>query len=287
MPRLSPSWFTSTRPARWAPLAVVVLLGAGIAPEPPPDPAGRDIYAIPTARPAPSPLPGGGIRDFDFANAEWSLVRTPRPVRFRNGTANLSDVTGHVRLLPPPIFADADGDGDLDAAVAVNLTDENYTDETWYAWLWQDGRAVQVQRPIAVGARCSDNVAGVTAGQGGFRVDMKIKRAKDACAGGGTVPVTYVVGVRDGLPVQVQPTIAPAEWCLPEEHTTELPPGTPAVPRLAPFPEAPVVPGATGTYAQIRLNSSKTDTDAAGHRWYLALLSGTDGSSLCGWVQSG
>jgi hypothetical protein len=287
MPRLNPSWFTSARPARWTPLAIVVLLGANIAPEPPPDPAGRDIYAIPTARPATSPLPGGGIRDFDFANAEWSLARTPQPVRFRNGTADLPDGAGHIRLLPPPVFADADGDGDLDAAVQVTLSNENYTDETWYAWLWQDGQAIQVRRPIAFGARCSDTVAGVTAAQGGFQVDMKIKRAKDACASGGTVPVTYVVGVRDGLPVRVQPTIAPAEWCLPEEHTTELPPGTPAVPRLAPLPAAPVVPGATGSYAQIRLNSGKTDTDAAGHRWYLALLSGTDGSSLCGWVQSG
>jgi hypothetical protein len=287
MPRLSPSWFASARPVVWAALAVVVVLGANIGPEPPPDPAGRDIRAIPTARPTTSPPPGGGIRDFDFANAEWSMIRTSRPVRLGNGTASLPDDAGQVRLGHSPVFADADGDGDLDAAVEVSLSSGNYFADTWYGWLWQDGRAVQVRRPIAFGGRCSDTVAGVTATQGGFRVDMKIKRAKDACASGGTVPVSYVVGVRDGLPVRVQPTIAPAEWCLPEEHTTELPPGTPAVPRLAPMPDAPVVPGATGTYAQIRLNSSKTDTDAAGHRWYLALLSGTHGSPLCGWVQSG
>ncbi len=290
MPTLSRPRFANARPARWAALAVVAVLGANIAPQPPPDPAGRGIYAIPTARPTTSQPPAGDIRDVDFANAEWWMTRATGPIRLRDGTANLPDDAapdgiGGTFQLGLPVFADADGDGDLDAAVGVNLTSGNYAGQTWYAWLWQNGGAVQVRRPIVSGGRCADTVGRVTAAQDGFQVEVKIKRAKEECAAPGT-PVTYVVGVRDGLPVRVQPAIAPAEWCLPEEHTTELPPGTSAVPRLAPMPDAPKVACASGPYSQIRLNTLKSDTDAAGHRWYLALLSGTDGSTLCGWVRS-
>ncbi|MFI7571770.1 hypothetical protein ACIBUZ_23575 [Micromonospora echinofusca] len=182
---------------------------------------------------SPTPSPSREIRDFDFANAEWFDTSAAETVTLEHGSAKRSDDAsispmdggGSWKLLDAPRFADADGDGDEDAAVGLSTSGGQSVNAAWYIWLWRDGSAVQLQKPIVSTTRCDRPIEAVTAVTGGFEVRAFLFHSdKDNCGGGGVVPISYVAGVRDGWPVRIRPTYGPLATCNPQELIVPLRP---------------------------------------------------------------
>ncbi len=195
----------------------------------------------------PPPPASQEIRSFAFDNAEWFDAMSASTVKLTVGLAKRASdsvAPGGVswRMLGPPAYADVDADGDEDAAVGLHSRGGQMFSFAWYIWLWQDGRAVQLRRPIAQTSRCGGPIDSVTGTPQGFKVSMLIaEMGPDDCAGGGSIPVAYVAGVRDGWPVRVAPDFGPLETCNPHELTVPLSPPPALQLRTAPDDGAPPI----------------------------------------------
>ncbi|NLE82170.1 MAG: hypothetical protein GX610_21840 [Rhodococcus sp.] len=135
--------------------------------------------SAPGAAPGPpeEEAPDFSIEDVDFAAVEWSLSHHGRMIptdglSFASGPAIIETVEYTIGV-DAIVYGDADGDGDLDAIVPVSALDvvgggvELGT--AWYLWADQDGVAVQVRVPAALG-NCDIVVESVTAVDGGFEI---------------------------------------------------------------------------------------------------------------------
>jgi hypothetical protein len=176
--------------------------------------------------------PSREIRDFDIGAAEWYDVLTGETVRLRGGLAKRDlDPTAMPggaswRVLGPPAYADLDGDGDEDVAIGLHADGGQMFSSAWYFWLWQDGSAVQVRRPIITTSRCDGIVESVVAKGAAVTVSVVLADGDDPCATSGSVPVTFDVGLRDGWPVRVAPEFGPVATCNERDLTeTVLEPG--------------------------------------------------------------
>jgi hypothetical protein len=178
-------------------------------------------------KPPPPSVTSRQIRSFDFGNAEWYDSGVLQTVQLKDGGADRGEGSplsggGRWRLLDAPQFADVDGDGDEDAAAGLATSGEQSANTAWYIWLWQDGTARQLRRPIVSTTRCDRPIDGVRVVPGGFEVRMFMFTEGDACAGGGVTPVTYVAAVRGGWPVRISPDFGPIAGCDPLALTVQV-----------------------------------------------------------------
>jgi hypothetical protein len=184
-----------------------------------------DASRRPTAGATPS-VASREIRKVDFANLEWFERTSGSTVKLVDGSAWRAAGIGSGgwkwKLLERPRFADVDGDGHEDAAAGLELGGDQAAAQAWYVWLWRDGRAQQLREPIVTASRCDRRIESVTAVPHGFKVQAFLFVSGDACAGGGSVPIAYVVGVRDGWPVRVRPHYGPMDTCDPGKLTVAL-----------------------------------------------------------------
>lgn len=237
------------------------------------------------------------IRRFDFGAAEWFDAMSASTAKLTDGLAKRppdSVAPGGVswRMLGPPVYTDVDADGDEDAAVGLHTQGGQMFSFAWYVWLWQDGGAVQLRRPIAETSRCGGPIDSVSATPQGFEVRMLIaEMGPDNCAGGGSVPVTYVVGVRDGWPVRIAPDYGPIETCNPRELIVALTPPPALQLRTAPNDGAPPVgpPTRYETVLAAELAVSPYLDEQLRGDWLLVAAVLDEGGGerrLCGWVRA-
>jgi len=247
-------------------------------------------------RPSPAP-PSQEIRATDFADAEWHDAVFGTTVRLVGGRAevDLDPVfyPGGVswRLLDAPAYTDIDGDGDEDAAVGLRSAGGQTAATSWYLWLWQDGRAVQVRRPAVSVSRCEGPIESVTAKPGAIGVRLLVAGSpRDTCASGGSVPVTFEVGLRDGWPVRTSPAFGPVETCNPRDLTTELTPPGEVQLRVAGDPSAPAVADRTRYPAVLVDDLVVNPYRLPGRKptdWHLVLAllpADTGPREVCGWA---
>ncbi|WP_327007584.1 hypothetical protein OHA72_10120 [Dactylosporangium sp. NBC_01737] len=244
--------------------------------------------------PGPPPAASREIRVFDFADAEWFDASVSRTVRLKDGTATRGDDDaigpmeggGSWKLEGTPQFADADGDGDEDAAAALRTSGGQSSNVFWYVWLWQDGTAQQLRRPIASTIRCSRPIEAVNAVTGGFEIHAFLFQfGRDNCAGGGAIPIVYVAGVRDGWPVRIRPQYGPIDTCDPHDLVVTLRPSGLVQLRVDSDERSPVVEPA-GRYDSVLVNELAVSpylTPQMRGEWVLALAVRGE-ERICGWA---
>ncbi|WP_412542618.1 Hsp70 family protein [Longispora sp. K20-0274] len=163
----------------------------------------------PAAKPPADPT---AIRTFDPASATWTVLDLAdelATVPLVDGHAVSDNVEWTVRK--DRLYADLDGDGDEDLAVAIHgqaIGGKLYR-QYWYVWLWRDGRAAQLTRPVATEGWTSGTIDAMTVVPGG----LEVKRREWTWDGGNTAdggiePQTYVVAVRGDWPYKVGPRLA-------------------------------------------------------------------------------
>ncbi|TWG12299.1 hypothetical protein FHX34_105166 [Actinoplanes teichomyceticus] len=244
------------------------------------------------AAPAPRAV-SSEIRGFDFGAAEWVDAMSASTVQLTGGRARRAPAAAwggmSWQMLGPSAYLDLDADGDEDAAVGLHSHGGQMFSFAWYIWLWQDGRAVQVRRPIAETSRCAGPIDSVTATPAGFQVRMLItEMGRDDCAGGGSVPVTYVVGIRDGWPVRVAPDFGPIETCNPHELTVPLSPPSAVQLRTAPDDAAPPI-GSPARYATVLTTELAVSPYLSAQErgdWLLVTAVAAGGHRRCGWARA-
>lgn len=219
-----------------------------------------------------------GIEKFDFGNARWQTGagaitlhggHAPEPGSIDGGTVDISS---------GPYFSDVDGDHDEDAAVELHSGGQGFT-LAWYVWLWQDGTAKQLTTPFSDQPRCGGHVDSVKPVPGGFRVRERLFSPASSCAEGGTVPVTYTLGMRDGFLVQTAPTLGPVPICNAAFYTMPVTLDGPVTPRAAASDEAPAI--ATDVrYERASAWGATSPEDG----WVMLLLDDGDHSPFCGYV---
>jgi hypothetical protein len=260
------------------------------------------ISALTGCRDRPRDAPGGlvatttaapvvsrEIREVDFSNLEWFDSPTASTVTLINGMARRdadNESSGYSwRLSGSPQYADADGDGHEDAAVGLSVEGAQLTAETWYVWLWRNGEAVQLQLPIAGSSRCTRPVESVAAVPEGFRVETFIAVSEDSCAGGGSVPVTYVVGVRDGWPVRISPYFGPIASCDPRSLTVALRPKREVLLYTATDIRSPAVEPAAN-YDEFLVDEYSADGGLTPEREWILGIAVSGARRVCGWARA-
>ncbi|MFY1587939.1 hypothetical protein ACN267_25940 [Micromonospora sp. WMMD734] len=235
----------------------------------------------------PSSAPTGPssqeIRAIDFAGREWFDAVTNSTVQLRDGKAERRGDEGmdayRWKMAGPPRYADADGDGDTDAAVGLAVEGGQTSSVSWYIWLWHEGDAQQLRRPIAEASRCDGLIEAVDPVPTGFSVEGFVWGPEDDCAGGGSVPIAYVAAVRQGWPVRISPRLGPITTCSPGELAEHLVPTSEVLLHTWPDGRSPVVEPAA------RYDALITDYSELTGRWTLVVaLRGED--RICGWAES-
>lgn len=255
-----------------------------------------------TSRPAPSvsaarstgtevPALDRSIRSFDFANAVWPVYR--KRLRLTDGRYSGGEgiFAFELRIRRAPVFSDADADGDEDAFLPlVNASGNGFT-ISWYVWLWRDGSAVPMEQTVHGGTRChSDTIETVNPVADGFEILAVHPSADRGCVESNIIPVTYVLGVRDGFLARIRPRFGPIEYCPATGFTTTDSSiwllHVRATPRIAPDDNAPVVVGSR-EFKQISVRTDAESSDPGGvpGRWRLALLD-TGDDQVCGWIET-
>jgi hypothetical protein len=270
------------RPARVCGALLAVLLAAA------------SCSARGPARPIPvvveSSLPAESVlqRRFGLADARWYDEGVYRQLRDGRAESDPDPAdpsqSYEFRIDGDPVFTDLDGDGDADAAAETFSASggvNSYSTRV-YLWLWNGRRAEQIHLPVFYGGRCGDQIASLRPDPGGLRVDALLKTPETSCAEGGTVPVSWVVSVRQGFPLRLRPRLSAAVWCNPADFDVNVPPGYHPIARAAPDAGAPPLP-VGDRYESVRL-SRRTEADPRGVTWHLALLTSPDGATDCGWV---
>ncbi|MCK9896840.1 hypothetical protein [Frankia sp. AgB32] len=230
----------------------------------------------------------------NLGNLEWFDDATSATIRLTNGRGErLADVVeGRITstMTGPVVYADVDGDGDEDAAAGLHSVGEQLVADSWSVWLWQDGRPLQVRRPIAVTSRCDKPIESVAAEPTGFRVRAFVAIRGDDCATGGSLPVTYVAAVRDGWPVRIEPTYGPIETCDPRYLIHPVRPQGATVLRTSQDDRSPAVT-ATTRFSRLLVNwvdASPYLEPGESTRWVLLLAEKKSGKTTrqwCGWVR--
>jgi hypothetical protein len=242
-----------------------------------------------------SPRSGGLAKDiesFQFGDAEWydSVVNTT--VTLKGGLAHKDtddpEYAGGLdwRMLGPPAYTDIDGDGDEDAAVGLFSGGGQMASETWFVWLWESHTAKQVRRPIAASSRCDKLIESVTAKRGAFTVRSSLFEERDNCASGGSIPIVYDVGLRDGWPVRTAPNYGPLDTCNTREQTKQVTPARDLQLRVADDDTSPPV-GARTRYDTVLVKDWElTRTpDGDGHGAWLLVTAVRDDERMCGWTR--
>jgi hypothetical protein len=229
------------------------------------------------------------IRKVDFAHLEWFDSVTASTVKLADGSgwraAGNASGGWTWKLLGRPQFADVDRDGHEDAAVGLALSGEQAASEAWYVWLWRDGRAQQLRMPIVESSRCDRRIESVTAVPHGFKVQAFLFVDGDSCAGGGSVPIAYVVGVRDGWPVRVKPHYGPIATCDPADLTVALHPPGEVLLHTSPDVRSPTVEPAAGYDAFLVHEYYADPALSAEEDWILGIAVSGD-RKVCGWARS-
>jgi hypothetical protein len=213
-------------------------------------------------------------------------VDNPLPFTLVNGNGDIPDpdgqTGGHASIIRQAIFADADRDGDEDAAVELVVEAGNGIDQSWYVWIWRDGRATQSRLPMAIDARCGDTVSSVEPVAEGFQVTGAIKEPGTMCAAGATEPFSKVVGIRKGFPVMLRPTYGVVNHCNNLLPPQSIEGSEPLLLRTAPSVSAAPVgpPERFVRYADVE--GSGVEEDAV--HWRLAVMYRANGESVCGWL---
>ncbi|MGK9148186.1 hypothetical protein KXS11_11225 [Plantibacter flavus] len=202
-----------------------------------------------TARVTPTPT-APLITEVDFGELEWTFAsfraEQADAVQLVGGTATVGP---YVYTVGEPVYSDADGDGADDAIVPIQRADGNGVEILHYVWLADADVPVQLDYPVARGARCGDAVTGVTAVEGGFRVVEALRTAADVdvpCSEPGPTVRERVIGVFiDGAgvawPTQLAPVAAAGvAWVVDPAWQDEASPSA-VVLRSAPDESAPVV----------------------------------------------
>lgn len=247
-----------------------------------------DAPAQPTADNT-APVVSREIRKIDFSNLEWFDAVTASTAKLINGVARreADNESGRFewQLSGPPRYADADGDGYEDAAVGLRANGAQLEAEAWYVWLWRGGQALQLRVPIAQTSRCSRPVESVTAVPEGFRVQVFMAVSEDTCAGGGSVPITYVVGVRDGWPVRISPHYGPITTCDPRSLTATLHPVGTILLHTSPDVRSPSVEPAVN-YDEILVDEYSADPELTPEREWILGIAVSGARRVCGWMRA-
>ncbi|MFC4495464.1 hypothetical protein ACFPA8_15130 [Streptomyces ovatisporus] len=189
------------------------------------------------------------------------------------------------RLSGEPRYADADGDGHEDAAVELQARGAQLAAKSWYVWLWRNGGPRQLRLPIAQTSRCDRPIESVTAARNGFEVQMFMPVSEDDCAGGGSVPITFVAAVRDGWPVRTKPYFGPTAPCDSRSLTAALRPAGKILLHTSPDERSPSVESAAA-YDEFLVDEYSADPELTPERdWILGIA--TSGSrKVCGWARA-
>lgn len=143
--------------------------GGSAAPSP-----GAVVTQEESATPTPSAPAADLIRALNPEDLSWTWFddhSSTRPVSVPG-----PDEYGRLYSVGEPLYSDADGDGLEDMAVPISELDGNGFREHWHVWVAQaDGTATQVLIPIAATARCGDNTRSVSAVEGGFEVEERLR----------------------------------------------------------------------------------------------------------------
>lgn len=236
-------------------------------------------------RPVESTKLDQGIRTFDFRNAVWfeypdlESHEDGGEVPLRNGEYQRGG-SDPFRLGYGPVFADADHDGDEDAVLALELGGQGVR-LSWYLWVWQDDTAEQVRYPFLRYSRCDYAATEVRPVADGFEVQTAVPKPERVCAEGATIPVSYIIGVKDSYPVRLRPEKGAPQTCD-RPGTVPARVNMPLSPRVAPEAAAPVI-GTPRRYDEVTYLPHYRETSASGV-WYLGMfVAGQE--KICGWAR--
>ncbi|WP_405590033.1 hypothetical protein [Streptomyces sp. NBC_01190] len=232
------------------------------------------------------PVASKEIRRIDFANLLWYDAMTASTVQLVNGFAqvtnsDLGKLTWQVS--GPPSYSDVDGDGHEDAAVSLKANRAQLVANAWYIWLWRGGRAQQLRLPIAQTSRCNRPIESVKAVPRGFKVQMFMSVEEDDCAGGGSVPITYVAGVQHGWPVRIEPRYGPIETCDPRALTVALHPSRKILLFTAADARSPVVEPAR-RYEKFLVTEYDNNPELFPEQEWILGIAVSGARRVCGWV---
>ena len=232
------------------------------------------------------------IESFPFGDVEWYDAVVDTTVTLKGGLARRdTDDPMYVggldwRMLGPPAYSDIDGDGDEDAAVGLYSAGGQMVSEAWFVWLWENDTAKQVRRPIASSSRCDGFIESVTGKPAAFSVRLSLFENEDTCAGGGSIPITYDVGLRDGWPVRISPDYGPLETCNTREQVKQVIPARDLQLRVAAGDTAPPIGGRIRYNAVLveQLDLTMTPDDMGYNEWLL-VTAVQDSRRVCGWTR--
>ncbi|GAA0392407.1 hypothetical protein Acor_17340 [Acrocarpospora corrugata] len=248
----------------------------------------RDRAGDAPARPTASVV-SQEIRKVDFSNLEWFDSVTASTVKLVDGAArrDADNESGGFswQLSGPPRYADADGDGHEDAAVGLRANGAQLGAEAWYVWLWRNGQAQQLRLPIATTSRCDRPIEAVTAVPHGFMVQKFMSVSEDSCAGGGSVPITHVVGVRHGWPVRIHPYYGPIASCDPRDLSVALYPAGKVLLYTSPDVRSPSVEP-TATYDKFLVDEYSADPELTPEWDWILGIAVSGARRVCGWARA-
>ncbi|MEV0644491.1 hypothetical protein AB0I28_04445 [Phytomonospora sp. NPDC050363] len=177
-----------------------------------------------------------------------------------------------------PVYADLDGDKDLDAVLVMDLSGYEYGAPFFMAWIWEDGKAVQV--PNTGEGLC--HVDDVHVADGKVEATTRGTSAASGCYAvteDEMTTETYTIGVHKGFLAQTAPVLGSPDRCNSLDPASMSEVLEPVTPHLAPSADSPVI---EGDFPSISYNPGELINSDG---WVNARLTYADESVACGWIE--
>ncbi|MDO5721335.1 MAG: hypothetical protein Q4P06_02170 [Actinomycetaceae bacterium] len=170
----------------------------------------------PTPTPTPTPTPNhpagwDDIKNHDFQNATWEMAWVFFPDETRATNINFVNGIGQgkystLRVVGPPVYADANSDGYLDAYVSLESKSPNRSAETRsyiFTWNPQTKQPQQIHWYVAEQGDCLGTLTSVEPDERGFTIKGTKPAYGAGCSQTRNIPYTRTIAVDGKYPIRV------------------------------------------------------------------------------------